>query len=237
MLDLGTGARYFGSAWPAEQPFRGTCLLTHLHWDHVQGLPFFPPLLDGEGHLSIHAPVQEDGSSLPDVVHRMLRPPLFPVGIDAFPGTVAFEERADDEYHLGEIKVVSRLIPHLGNTLGYRLEWNGSSLAYLSDHQQPGIDVYEVTDNARELCEGVDVLIHDAQYTREEFIERCSWGHCTIDYAVWLASECDVGQLVLFHHDPRHDDDQLDELVAAADRINGVDVVGAYEGLTLRVGP
>lgn len=236
MLDIGTGARYYGAEWPADRPFSGTCLLSHLHWDHIQGLPFFPPLLNQVGHLSIHAPEQEDGTSLPDVVKSMLHPPLFPVGLDAFPGDVVFEERGDDERHVGEVLVTSRLIPHLGNTLGYRLDWGGASLAYLSDHQQPGVDVFEATPNARELCQGVDVLIHDAQYTRDEFVERCSWGHCTIDYAVWLAAECDVSTLVLFHHDPRHNDDQLDELFAAAAASTSVNVVGAREGLTLHVG-
>jgi phosphoribosyl 1,2-cyclic phosphodiesterase len=237
LLDLGTGARYFGTAWGVDRPFRGHCLLTHLHWDHIQGLPFFPPLLELGSRLSIHAPVQEDGSSVEEVVGRMLRPPMFPVGLDAFPGLVDFEEHADDDFLLGEVRVVSRLVPHLGNTLGFRVEFGGGSVAYISDHQQPGVDVFEATENARELCRGVDVLIHDAQFTREEFVERCSWGHCTIGYAVWLAKECDVKTLVLFHHDPRHDDDQLDELFAEAAAADGVHVIGAREGLTLRVGP
>jgi ribonuclease BN (tRNA processing enzyme) len=236
LLDIGTGARYFGAAWPSDQPFRGTCLLSHLHWDHIQGLPFFPLLLNQAGQLDIHAPILEDGSALNDVIKRMLHPPLFPVGLDAFPGNVEFHEHGDDEWQIGEVRVMSRLIPHLGNTLGFRLERGGASLAYLSDHQQPGIDVYEATDNARELCQDVDILIHDAQYTRDEFRERCSWGHCTIEYAVWLAGECDVKTLVLYHHDPRHDDDELDELIAAADASTDVNVIGAREGLTLRVG-
>jgi phosphoribosyl 1,2-cyclic phosphodiesterase len=237
MFDLGTGARYFGNAHPNGEVFRGSCLLSHLHWDHIQGLPFFPPLLESSGnHLTVHAPVQDDGSELAEVMARMLCPPLFPIGLSDFPGDVEFVERCDEDFALGEIAVKSRLIPHLGSTLGYRVEWGGASVAYISDHQQPGIDVYEATDNACELVQGADVLIHDAQYTRDEFIERRSWGHCTIEYAIWLAQECGAKTLVLFHHDPRHADDELDELFAAASDAADIEIVGAREGLTMRVG-
>ena len=237
LLDLGTGARYFGVDWPKDRRFEGTCLLSHLHWDHVQGLPFFPPLLREGNHLEIHAPVQEDGTDVGDIVNRMLCPPLFPVGLDVFPGTVGFVSHGDDEFTIGEVAVMSRLIPHLGNTLGFRLSYRGGTVAYLSDHQQPGIDVYEACESARELCDDVDVLIHDAQFTREEFAVKSDWGHCTIEYAMWLAAECRAKTLVLYHHDPTHDDNWLDRLVAVADeRLEHVQVVGAREGMTLHIG-
>ncbi len=238
MFDIGTGARYFGVGWSAEQPFDGVCLLSHLHWDHIQGLPFFTPLLRSNGRLTMHAPLLEDGSSVEAVVNSMLCPPLFPVRIDDLPGEVQFCEHGDEEFEIGEVHVMSRLIPHLGNTLGYRVSWGDGSVAYLSDHQQPGIDRYDATDNARELCRDVDVLIHDAQYTRPEFEQKASWGHCTIDYAVWLALECGVGTLVLYHHDPLHGDEELDRLVADADASTGdrLRVIGAREGLTLHTG-
>jgi phosphoribosyl 1,2-cyclic phosphodiesterase len=236
LLDLGTGARYFGVDWPEDRPFRGTCLLSHAHWDHIQGLPFFPPLLRAGSVLDVYAPSQGEGSSIGEVVDRMLAPPLFPVGLDVFPGEVRFHDVAETEFPVGEVSVTSRLIPHIGNTLGFRVEWHGAVLAYLSDHQQPGVDVYETTDAVRELCDGADVLIHDAQYTRDEFLTKSDWGHCTIEYAVWVATECRVRTLALYHHDPGHDDDQLDRIVAAADRCTNVAVVGAREGLTLRVG-
>ena len=168
----------------------------------------------------------------------MLCPPLFPIRVDDLPGDVRFHEHGDDDFEIGEIQVASRLIPHLGNTLGYRLSWGGATVAYLSDHQQPGIDVYEATDNARHLCDGADLLIHDAQYTRREFEQKSYWGHCTIEYAVWLALECGVRTLALYHHDPLHDDDQLDRLIAEANqRVGGrLAVIGAREGLTVELG-
>jgi ribonuclease BN (tRNA processing enzyme) len=97
---------------------------------------------------------------------------------------------------------------------------------------------FEASAGARELCNGVDVMIHDAQYTRAEFARKSTWGHCTVEYAVWLAIECRAKTLVLFHHDPTHDDDQIDRIVASANRVacNGLEVVAAHEGLTMSVG-
>lgn len=238
MFDIGTGARYFGAEFSRADVFHGTCLLSHAHWDHIQGLPFFPPLLcRPDSTLAVYAPVQEDGTTVGDVVKQMLRPPLFPVGLDDFPGTVTFHSLLNDDFAIGDLKVMSRLIPHLGNTCGYRLDWNGLSVAYLSDHQQPGIDVYTTTDNVRELCDGVDLLIHDAQYTRREFEQRSNWGHCTVDYAVWVAQECGARGVALFHHDPTHTDDAIDELTAAAQSAGGeVNVIAAREGLRVVVG-
>ncbi len=239
LFDLGTGARYFGRKCDPGKSFHGSCLITHLHWDHVQGLPFFPPLLWADSQLDFYAPVQDDGTSIGDVIRNTLGPPMFPVSLDDFPGRVEFHAKADEDFSIGEVSVMSRLIPHLGSTLGYRLEYGGATVAYLSDHQQPGVDVYEATDNALELCDGVDLLIHDAQYNRAEFARRATWGHCTAEYAAWLAVTSGAKQLALFHHDPNHDDDQIDEaLVATREQCHdsGTHVVAASEGLTLHVG-
>ncbi|NNE13049.1 MAG: MBL fold metallo-hydrolase [Ilumatobacter sp.] len=238
LFDLGTGARYFGLQC-GDEPFNGSCLVSHLHWDHVQGLPFFPPLLRPGNHVTIYAPIQEDGTPIEKVMRASLGPPMFPVELDDFPGRVTFHDKGDDTFMLGDVQVTSRLIPHLGNTLGFRLDVDGVSVAYLSDHQQPGIDVYEATDNARELCDGVDLLIHDAQFDRAEFARKANWGHCTTEYAVWLATTSGAKRLALFHHDPSHGDDRIDEQLAAARAQAGsrVDVVAASEGLTIHLGP
>lgn len=239
LFDLGTGVRYYGLGLPAGSTFRGTCLLSHLHWDHVQGLPFFTPLLRPGAHLDVYAPVQHDGRPISDVFDSCLCPPMFPVSLDAYPGVVDFRAVGDESFSIGEIEVMSRLVPHVGNTCGYRVSWGGASVAYLSDHQQPGVDVFEATAGALELCDGVDLLIHDAQYTSDEFRMKSDWGHCTVDYAVWLAAECGVKTLALFHHDPTHCDDTIDHFVDVANnhcRGSGLEVIGAREGLTVRVG-
>jgi phosphoribosyl 1,2-cyclic phosphodiesterase len=239
LFDMGTGLRYFGLGWPSTEAFRGTCLLTHLHWDHVQGLPFFTPLLRPTAHLDVYAPVQTDGRALADVFGACLCPPMFPISLDAFPGGVDFRAVGDDHFRVGDIEIMSRLIPHVGNTCGYRVTWGGVSVAYLSDHQQPGIGVFEMTDGARELCEGVDLLIHDAQYTDAEFEMKSTWGHCTVDYALWLAGECGAKSLALFHHDPTHADDVIDEFVERAHKRcagSELEVFAAREGLTVHLG-
>ncbi len=238
-FDLGTGARYFGATQPHDGTFRGTCLLSHLHWDHIQGLPFLTPLQYEGSELDVYAPAQDDGRSVAEVIGTVIRPPLFPVSIDQLSGTVRFHDTADGDFKVGDIKVKSRLVPHVGPTLGYRIEWRGRSVAYLSDHQQPYDGSFSISDGAREIAEGVDLLIHDSQYTNHEFTLKATWGHSTIDYAVWLAQHCHVGRLALFHHDPSRTDAALDEvlrcaIVAGGHR--GVEVFAAFEGLTVDVG-
>jgi phosphoribosyl 1,2-cyclic phosphodiesterase len=238
LLDMGTGLRYYGKRVPVDELFRGNCLLTHLHWDHVQGLPFFAPLLREGSSLDVYGPAQDDGRTLEDVVSVTIRPPLFPVSVDELPGSVTFHDTADTEFAIGDYNVTARLVPHLGPTLGFRVEFDGHSVAYLSDHQQPFDGSFSVAPGPMELVEGVDLLIHDAQYTQTEFAAKSTWGHCTIDYAVWLAAEAGVKRLALFHHDPARRDDDLDELLqcaTAAGERRGVEVIAASEGLVVEV--
>ncbi len=246
LFDLGTGLRYFGLAQPSDVAFRGSCLLTHLHWDHVQGLPFFTPLLRDGAELDVYAPPPGDGDTVADVMARTIKPPLFPVPLDALPGTIRFHDVGDHEFTIDgrsgddshPIDVMSRYVPHVGPTCGYRVTWNGRTVSYLSDHQQPSDGSFAATPGALELCQGADVLIHDAQYTAAEFARKNTWGHCMVEYAVWLAGEAGVRTLVLFHHDPAHDDEMVDVLAAnanAAGRRRGFDVLAAREGLTLTV--
>ncbi len=209
-----------------------------MHWDHIQGLPFFVPTLRPGAHFDVYAPRQEDGRTVADVFASLIKPPTFPVALDELPGTFAFHDIADDEFSVGGFEVMSRLVPHIGNTLGFRVTHSGKSVVYLSDHQMPLDGSMGLTDGARELCDGADVLIHDAQYTPAEFTKKNDWGHCTIEYALWVAAECKVKTLVLFHHDPGRDDDQLDtilERVTCEGAKAGVRVVAAHEGLTLAV--
>ncbi|MEY2416929.1 MAG: hypothetical protein QOH53_2263 [Ilumatobacteraceae bacterium] len=235
---MGTGLRYYGKKVPTDQLFRGSCLLTHLHWDHVQGLPFFAPLLREGSRLDVYGPAQDDGRSLDEVVSTTIRPPLFPVSVDELPGTVSFHDTADTDFSIGGYKVKARLIPHLGPTLGFRIEHNGHSIAYLSDHQQPFDGSFSASPGALELVDGVDLLIHDAQYTQTEFKAKATWGHCTIDYAVWLASQAGVKQLALFHHDPSRRDEDLDTLLRCAVEAGSrrdVNVIAASEGLVVEL--
>jgi len=239
LFDLGTGLRYFGLGHPPGAPFRGSCFLSHLHWDHVQGLPFFTPLLRDGSSLRIYAPEQDDGRTPAEVLAETIRPPLFPIGLEQLPGEIDCVAVGDTTFRVGDVEVMSRRIPHVGSTCGYRLTWNGRVVTYISDHQQPPDGSFTAAPGALELCRDADVLIHDAQYTASEFAQKSTWGHCMIEYAVWLAGEAGARTLVMFHHDPMHDDDQLDALAsmaAACGRARGVEVLAAYEGLTMPIG-
>lgn len=233
LFDMGTGARHAA----AHGPFDGVCLLGHLHWDHVQGLPFFPPLLSTQGRLQIFAPPTDDGRHAGEALRAAICPPLFPVGLDALPGTLEFHDAVDGEMSLGAATVMMRSVPHVGPTVGFRVDTPVGSVAYVSDHQEPADR--QVPDGVRELCEGVDVLIHDAQYTDDEFASRAHWGHSTYGFALHVAQECSVGSLVLFHHDPNRHDDDLDRFareVMMAAGSDGPQIVVAVEGLVLEVG-
>ena len=234
LFDMGTGLRYFGLSCPKAEPFKGSCLVSHLHWDHVQGLPFFGPLLHEEAELVVYAPDQEDGRGPAEVLADTIKPPLFPIGLDGFPGHIDIRS-PKPRFRIGGYQVEAAQIPHVGEALGYRVTHGPTSVAYISDHQQPH-GRPEIAESVWGLCQGVDLLIHDAQYTPAEFAQKRDWGHCTIEYAVWLAGEVGAKRLALFHHDPSHDDDTLDRLTAGATvcgRELGVEVFAAREGLTV----
>lgn len=236
VLDLGTGLRFWGDDIGATEPLRATALVSHLHWDHVQGLPFFPPIHRTSTSLHIVGPPQEDGS-LADAFDHFLCPPVFPVTLSQLRGTITFEEAGPAPIELGAATVTCCDVPHVGPTIGYRIDAGGSSVAYVSDHQQPGCQSTQVADAVLELCSGVDLLIHDAQYTDPEFAERFDWGHCTVDYAVEVAAQAGAKRLALYHHDPSHDDDLVEELTRRADVASsvrhGAEVFAAAEGLVL----
>ncbi len=238
VFDLGTGLRFFGLDRPFDEPFRGTALVTHLHWDHVQGIPFFSPLLVPGARLDLYGPTQ-DPDDLEAVVRRFIQPPYFPVDIDELPGEIVFHDTAPGVFDIPGAQVEAAWVPHVGPTFGFRLTTGGVSIAYVSDHQQPGLGSTKVDPAVLELCRDVDVLIHDAQFDDLEFSMRSDWGHCTVDYAVEVAAQSGARTLALFHHDPSHTDVRVDELLADARRSadeRGVEqVVAAAEGLRLRV--
>lgn len=236
LFDLGTGLRYFGETVAADRPFQGTAFVTHLHWDHVQGMPFFVPILKPGAHLDLYGPTQFDGTTLREAFDKCVSPPFFPVPIDDLLGEIEFHDCGNEDLKVGSAQIMSRPVPHNGATNGYRVEWGGASVTYISDHQQPVEGGLRVTDEVLELCDGVDLLIHDAQYTPHEFTKKATWGHCTMEFALFVAKEAGARRLALYHHDPTRFDDALDDLTACgramADRW-GIEVLAAAEGLTV----
>jgi len=242
ILDLGTGAHALGRALRRSAcgttPFRGTALLTHLHYDHILGLPFFPPLAEPGTLLEIHGP-RQGIEPLAATLRRAVQPPFFPVHLAELHGDVIFHDLGSEDFAVGSAKVRSRPVPHPGATLGYRIEAPGAVLAYVPDHQAAP-DRQWVDPAVLELCDGADLVIHDAQYSEDELDRHPDWGHSSVDYAVRVAAASGARRLALFHHDPSHADRDVDALVAhagalpAADRLD--EVYAASEGTTVVVG-
>ena len=248
VLDLGTGLRALGETLQAagqhDRPLRVNALVTHLHFAHILGLPFFAPLHEPGAHLTLYGPSQQ-GELLRTALERAVEPPFFPVKMVEFGGELDVRELSAEagaqdgaRLGLGRISVSARTVPHPGNTLGFRIEAEGRVLVYVPDHQAPA-DRSTVPDALRSLCQGADLLLHDAQYSDEEFETKPDWGHSTVGYAVKVAAECGVKRLYLFHHDPSHSDSDVAELASVARRHPDAGRLGeiavAQEGATLEV--
>jgi len=214
VLDAGSGIRRLGGV-VADQS-RVDILLTHLHMDHIQGLGFFAPMFDPAIDVHIWGPGSA-GFSLEQLLGRYLSPPLFPVHIREL-SSVELHDTNPGSFSLGPVTVTTDYVCHPGATFGYRLDFDGKSMAYLPDHE-PALGVEHFPSepdwtSGYGLMVDTDVLIHDAQYTDDEYAERQGWGHSTFDQALDIAELCRVGTLVTFHHDPSHDDKMLDVIAA-----------------------
>jgi phosphoribosyl 1,2-cyclic phosphodiesterase len=234
VVDGGTGLQCLARRLD-PRPFRGTILLGHLHWDHTHGLPFFPAGDNPDADVSLLMPAQGDPVS---VLARCISPPHFPISPTELRGRWRFEGIEEGQHVFEKFDVLAREIPHKGGrTFGYRITDGSGSIAYLSDHWPvhlgdgpEGFGPYH--DAAVQLADGVDVLIHDAQYTAAEFPSRREFGHSAIDYAVGLARVAGARSLMLFHHDPSRTDDELDEIVRSLEG-GPVPVAAAAEGTEL----
>jgi phosphoribosyl 1,2-cyclic phosphodiesterase len=252
ILDLGTGLRALGdgltrAAQAPGHPLRASALLTHLHYDHILGLPFFSPLRVPGSRLDVYGPAQE-GTSLHDVLAAAVRPPFFPVHVGELGGALGGELRfhevatgpgATPDLVLGSVTVRARAVPHPGHTLGFRVEAGGRSVAYVPDHQAP-LDGDAVDAGVLALCDGADLVIHDAQFTDDELAAMPGWGHSTAGYAVHVAAAAGARRLALFHHAPSHTDAEIDRMLSRARQTAahlGIDdVTAAREGTSVDLG-
>jgi phosphoribosyl 1,2-cyclic phosphodiesterase len=212
VLDAGTGLRVAGVQLPPEV-HRVDLLLSHLHMDHIQGLGFFQPLFRPDFEVHIWGP----GSATAHLRERLTRyisPPLFPVRLSELPCDLHLHDLNQDSIDIPGFSVRAALVCHPGPTVGYRIEDDDGTLAYLPDHE-PMLACSRFAESPEwcsgfDIASGVDLLIHDAQYSDAEYKDRVGWGHSTLDHALAFARLTKVRFLMPFHHDPAHDDDMLD---------------------------
>lgn len=236
VFDLGTGLRYFGGAL-SNDVAEINVLVSHLHWDHIQGLPFLPQLQRSDCSVKIWAPAQQDGRTARETLDAAITQPMFPVSLAAIGANISVHDVEPSMWRIGAFEVRAVDVPHIGPTLGYRVSLDGRSVVYISDHQEPS-DSSQFDPKVLELCDKADVLIHDAQFTDVDYVGREHWGHCRIDYAFSLAVSAGVATLVLFHHDPSRSDDELDAIEAEY-KVRGLEfgvkVVVAREGMEMKI--
>jgi phosphoribosyl 1,2-cyclic phosphodiesterase len=241
VLDAGTGIRRLGDC-VSRDIRRVDILLTHLHMDHIQGLGFFDPLFWRGLEVHLWGP-SSSTQDLRSRLGRYLSPPLFPVRLRDLPCNLSLHDVLEtDEFEIGQFSVKARLVCHPGPTVGYRIEGEGATLAYIPDHEPAlGADDFEKDPawiSGLEVADGADLLIHDAQFTAEEYPHFVGWGHCSIPQMLAFARAARVRHLVPFHHDPAHSDiilDRLYEEVQKADHLPFELSPGA-EGASFEVG-
>ena len=214
VLDAGTGIREFGSQ--LEEGIREVhLLLTHLHMDHVEGFPFFSLLWTKDCDLHVWGP-PSPMHGLNERLARYMSPPLFPIDLHDVPASCTFHDLPSDTWQIGSATILAMHIEHPGPTVGFRIEEDGRSFAYMPDHEPAALGDFrnETTDwiDGYALAENVDLLMHDAQYTDEEYSARRGWGHSSYADAVAYGQIAGAKKLLLFHHDPTHDDDTLEEI-------------------------
>jgi phosphoribosyl 1,2-cyclic phosphodiesterase len=241
ILDAGTGVRVLGRRLAANGAGPINLCLTHLHLDHIEGIGFFAPIFDPQTEVHVWGP-PSSVRSLEERLARYLSAPLFPVELGDLPATFVFHDVEDEEWEIGGARISAAPISHPGATVGYRIQADGTSFAYLPDHEPAvGVELDLLTSDwisGFGLAEGVDVLIHDAQYTDTEYLGHVGWGHSSLSQAVSFGAITDVGRMLLFHHDPLHTDDDLDAHQARARELwrgSGAPPELAFEGMELRV--
>jgi len=232
LFDAGTGARKLGQSLLEEaggKPLDINIFLTHFHWDHIQGIPFFEPLYDPRNRVCFRA--HSRTGPLRSILEGQMKRPYFPVNFEAATEDRTFEELGDGPWHCGALQVTPFALNHPHGSTGYRIDVEGAAVVYATDHEHGNPDRDQ---ELRKIAQGADLLIYDAQYTPEEYGSRRGWGHSTWAEALAFAKDAGVKQVVLFHHDPGHTDADLDSILAQA-RGQSPNTVMAREGWTLEL--
>jgi phosphoribosyl 1,2-cyclic phosphodiesterase len=261
VLDAGSGVRALGLALEKEfgsQPIKLSFLSTHAHWDHIQGLPFFRPAYEEENEIQLLG-YKGVGGGFGAILARQMAAPFFPVRLRDLPSKLTIQELNEMELHIGSVRVTSKFVNHPGNCVGYRLFTRAGSISFVPDNEpyefrklhaaacaraSPGqARKFAISERAKlvEFLHGSDLLFLDAQYTDEEYQQHIGWGHGSLSTTVAMAVDAKVRKLLLFHHDPDHDDAMIDQMVEqarqmAADRGSALEIDAAREGVELSLG-
>lgn len=250
VLDCGTGARALGNRLlnGGTRPISATILLTHTHWDHIQGFPFFAPLFQPNNHFRVYGP---EGAhiSLRDVLAGQMEHHYFPVELDQLAARISYQDLCEGTHEIAGMRVHAQRMNHPSPTLGYRIEAEDRVFCYLCDHEPfyeaiwregapPGkVDsILDAGDRRHvEYMQNAEVVIHEAQYTPQEYPSKVHWGHSTYAYVVQMAALAGVHRLYLTHHDPSHDDEFIAQIERNAQEFarklgSKLEVCCAYEG-------
>ncbi|MBI4637946.1 MAG: diguanylate cyclase [Candidatus Rokubacteria bacterium] len=246
VLDCGTGARDLGLQLlrTAPQPLRIHLFIGHTHWDHIQGFPFFAPAFMAGAEVNIYAPIGFQ-RGLEDTMSGQMEYAYFPVKLRDLRSRIHFTELEEGFFRVGEVLVETQYLNHTAPTIAYRMSSGDTTVAYVTDHEPFWNPVGRLSAHPGDqrhiaFLRGADLVIHDAQYTADEYRSKIGWGHSTIEYATDVALAAEVGRLALFHHDPIHDDAMMERMERSASaRVAGrggsLEVFAAAEGLELQV--
>jgi phosphoribosyl 1,2-cyclic phosphodiesterase/DNA-binding response OmpR family regulator len=248
IIDCGTGIRQLGQHLLATQqgPLEGHILISHTHWDHIQGIPFFGPFFAPGNTWDLYAP-KGVRKSLRDSLEGQMQYSYFPVQLDELGAKIRYHELVEGTFRIADVAIRTRYLNHPALTFGYRLEAEGAAVVYASDHEPHSRHLADGTgeiggEDLRhcEFLAGADLVIHDAQYIAEEYPQKIGWGHSTVEYALAMCRAAGVKRVALTHHDPSRDDDAIDRIVTRAradlqDVASPMEVMAATEGSALSI--